>query len=82
MADGSSRRFSRRQVIQGLTLAIGGVAGSSVLAACGSPAAAPAAKPAETAKPAEAAKPAAPAGAPAATTVPAAAAPAKPPRAM
>jgi multiple sugar transport system substrate-binding protein len=74
MDDRIVRRFSRRQVIQGLALAVGGLAGSSVLAACGSPTPAPAAKPAETAKPAEAAKPAAPA----ATSAPAAAAPAQP----
>jgi multiple sugar transport system substrate-binding protein len=81
MADRTSRRFSRREVLRGATLMAGGLAGASFLAACGG--AAPAAKPAEPAKPAEApkpaeSKPAAPAGQPAATSAPAAAAPAKP----
>jgi multiple sugar transport system substrate-binding protein len=92
MADQVSRRFSRRKLLRGTGLALAGLAGASLLAACTPPSqmeppkpAAPAgtAKPAEAAKPAEskpaeAAKPAAPAAQPAATTAPAAAAPAKP----
>lgn len=86
MADQRARRFSRRSVLRGSGLALFGLAGASLLAACTPPSqmeskpAAPA-KPDEAPKPAEAAKPAAPgapAAQPAATTAPAAAAPAKP----
>ncbi len=71
MANGVRRRFSRRQMLQSTALALGGVAGSAILAACGG-AAPPAAKPTEAAKPAEAPKPAAaPTAAPAAATKPA-----------
>src|SRR5262245_50471221 len=89
--DISARRLSRRRLLRGSGLALAGLAGSALLAACTPPSqmeppkpAAPAAtaKPAEAAKPAESkpaeTKPAAPAAQPAATTAPAAAAPAKP----
>ena len=78
-------RLSRRKMLKGTALVLGGLSGSAILAACGGGAPAPA-KPAEPAKPAapaattapakpaEAAKPAAPAAAPAATTAPPAAA--------
>jgi multiple sugar transport system substrate-binding protein len=86
MPDRISRRISRRRLLRGSGLALVGLAGGSLLAACTPPSqmeppkpAAPAAdsKPAES-KPADAAKPAAPAAQPAATAAPAAAAPAKP----
>jgi ABC-type glycerol-3-phosphate transport system substrate-binding protein len=87
MARQVTSRLSRRQMLKGTALVLGGLSGSAILAACGG--GAPAAKPAEPAKPAapaattapaaaakptEAAKPAAPAAAPAATSAPAAAA--------
>ena len=77
-------RLARRSFIRRMGILTGGLTASSLLAACGAQAPAPApkpvearpteaAKPAEVAKPAEAAKPAAPA----ATTAPAAAKPAE-----
>ena len=72
--DTTARRFSRRRLLRGSGLALAGLAGASLLAACTPPSqmepkpAAPS-KPAESSKPAEAAKPAAqPAAQPAATT--------------
>jgi ABC-type glycerol-3-phosphate transport system substrate-binding protein len=82
MASGERRRFSRRQVLQTTGLALGSLAGSAILAACGAPppppAPAPGAQPAgpgEAAKPAAGAAPAAPAApsaSPAAAAKPAA----------